>query len=161
MQNDRDFITSIRDQCNAQLGQSGSGGGGGSSATVAAITVKPAPFADLGTYNGRPAETNTTAQQPVAVDFSIREGSQARALKFFASQGGQNWNRFSWTIFDSGGGVVFHEDNGLVSGTLGYGVPESYLKQLGAGKYTLAVALDVGSTPSGPKLAFQVNQTPN
>jgi len=155
--NDKEFIASIRDQCNQQLG------GGGASppgSAVPTITTKPAPFANLGTHNGKPAETRTAANQPVAVDFVMVKNSTARALKFFASSGGQNWNRYSWAIFDSGGGRVFGEDNQTVSGTLGSAVPENYLNQLGPGTYTLAVAVDVGSTPQGPNLAFQLVQHP-
>jgi len=154
--NDRDFIQSIRDQCNAHLGGSDAGGGGGGT-VVPAVTVKPSPFADLGTHNGRPAETRVEALQPVGVNFTMVKGSTARALKFFASQGGQNWTRCSWAIFDSGGGRVFGEDNIMPAGTLGYGIDEPTLAKLGAGTYTLGVAVDASS---GPMLAFQLNQHP-
>lgn len=158
--NERDFITSIRDQCNAFLGGNADPNPNPppGSITVPPITSKPQPFADIGFANGDPAQTPTQALAAVAVDFSMRANSYSRALKFFPTQGGKNWNRCSWAIFDTGGGKVFGEDNILPAGTLGYGVPETYLAQLGAGRYTLAVALDVGSTSNGPQLGFQVNQ---
>lgn len=144
--NDRDFITSIRDQCNAHLG--GGSGTPPAPGAVAPVTVKPSAFADLGVGSMGDVQKNVAAGEIVGLTFTVDPNKKNERKIKWEGHPGQFWTHNSWAIFDSGGQRVFYADNAVVSGTLGAFI-EGELMQLGGGTYTVGIA-----TNGNGRLAF-------
>lgn len=125
-------------------------GGGGNPGGVPPITAKPSPFADCGTSNGLPAQTQVGPNQVVGVSFTVLQQSYSRNLQWFGAPG-QFFTACSWAIFDSGGGKVFGQDNTPYT-SVDFA---QFLQHLGAGPYTLAVA-----TNGSGNLGIQWQQSP-
>lgn len=140
MSTDREALQQIANIANSQLaGTSGSpppGGGAAVGGDVPAIDVKPSPFADCGVTHGDPKQIMIGPLQVVGVTFTVVEGARSRMMRWFGAPGGKLWSLGSWAIFDSGGGKVMEQVNVAYDGIDW----EPYLKQLGPGQYTFAVA---------------------
>jgi len=146
-----EFITSIRDQCNAHLGGgSGPAPGPAPKPDAQTITSKPPVVGDHGAGNGPAVETQAGVNSPFGMSFTIRaEARNERKLRI-EGHPGQFWDHNSWGIFDSAGNKALGQDNQVVVGTLGYTLGNEVLMQLGAGTYTVGFNLNA----SGPVATF-------
>ena len=146
--NDREFITSIRDQCNTQLGVTPDSGGGtpAPKPAAAAVVTKPQVSGDLGVGGGAAVITHAGVNAPFGMTFTIRDDAKNERKIRWEGHPGQFWDHNSWAIFDSAGGVALAAENQIVVGTLGYTLDNSVLMLLGAGTYTLGVNVNGAGT---------------
>lgn len=134
------------------VGSTGGGSNPSPSRPVAAITTKPSPVGHL-PDGGQLTPFMAVAHQVVGFDFTCREGVTGRQIDYYGT--GQVFKNTSWAVFDSSGGRVMGQDN-WPCGAGGMKIEDYMLSQLGAGTYTLAIAVN---EPAG-ELRIRFNQQP-